>query len=109
MPNKFSRTEIVGGESVVTLFATGLNCIERQIAMLEELVVNNKSCEEICGPAEEARDALALLKARVNMPKARSDSTTTPETVEKAPVTKPPTTEPLSTPASPAAADALNS
>jgi hypothetical protein len=68
---KFSRTELVGGKPVVTLFATGEACLNRQLDMLDELIVNNGSFPEIAEPVKAAKEALAVLGSRVEMPKHR--------------------------------------
>ncbi len=85
MSNKFSRTEMIDGEPVVTLFATGFNLMKRQIEMLGELAVNNRGCPEIYEPATAARESLQMLGNRVNLPKVRSSKSTTPDAAENAP------------------------
>ena len=71
MPNKFSRTEIIGGEHHVSLFATGYKAIERTIELLEELMMNNSSSEAIAGPADLAISGLYEVLRQVKKPKTR--------------------------------------
>ena len=73
MPNKFSRTEIIGGEHHVSLFATGYKAIDRTIELLEELTMNNSSSDAIAGPAELASGALHELLRQVKKPKPRTN------------------------------------
>jgi len=75
MKSRFSRTEVIDGEPIVTLFVTGVKCLDRQVEMLDELLRNAGTIGEIGGPASRAKESLLVLRTAMNLPSSRTRET----------------------------------